>query len=80
MKAQLTFDLNDYDDKIEHLKCVQASDLCSAIHEFIYNTKKGLKNEAEAKELDAYEAINSVYEKFWDILNEHNIHIDKLIQ
>ena len=80
MKAQLTFDLDDYDDKIEHLRCVQASDLCSAIHEFIYNTKKGLKNEAEAKELDAYEAINSVYEKIWDILKEHNLDIDKLIQ
>ena len=80
MKSELHFNLDDYDDKIEYLKCVQASDLCSAIHEFIYNTKKALKNEAEAKELDAYEAINSVYEKFWDILNEHNIHIDKLVQ
>ena len=80
MKAQLTFDLDDYDDKIEHLRCVQATDLCSSIHEFIYNTKKGLKNEAESKNLDAYEAINSVYEKFWDILKEHNLDIDKLIQ
>ena len=80
MKAQLTFDLDDYDDKIEHLRCVQATDLCSSIHEFIYNTKKGLKNEAESKNLDSYEAINSVYEKFWDILKEHNLDIDKLIQ
>ena len=80
MKAQLTFNLDDYDDKIEHLRCVQATDLCSSIHEFIYNTKKGLKYDAEAKNLDAYEAINSVYEKFWDILKENNLDIDKLIQ
>jgi hypothetical protein len=80
MKAELTFNLDDYDDKIEHLRCVQATELCSAIHEFIYNTKKGLKNEAEAKNLDVYNAINSVYEKFWDILKEHNLDIDKLIQ
>ena len=80
MKAQLTFNLDDYDDKIEHLRCIQASELCGAIHEFIYNTKKGLKYEAEEKELDAYDAINSVYEKFWDILKEHNLDIDKLIQ
>jgi len=80
MKAQLTFDLDDNYDKIEHLRCVQASDLCSAIHEFIFNTKKGLKSEAELKELDAYDAINSVYDKFWEILNERNIHIDKLMQ
>ena len=80
MKAELTFNLDDYDDKIEHSRCVQATELCSAIHEFIYNTKKSLKNEAEAKNLDAYSAINSVYEKFWDILKEHNLDIDKLIQ
>lgn len=80
MKAHLTFDLDDNYDKIEHLRCIQASDLCNVIHEFIYNTKKGLKSEAELKELDAYDAINSVYEKFWDILKEHNIDIDKLVQ
>lgn len=80
MIATLTFNLDDYDDKVEHLRCVQSTELCSAIHEFVYNTIKGLKNEAEAKDLDAYEAINSVYEKFWDILKEHNLDIDKLIQ
>jgi hypothetical protein len=80
MKAQLIFDLDDNYDKIEHLRCIQASNLCSAIHEFIFNTKKGLKYEAEAKNLDAYDAINSVYEKFWDILKEHNIDIDKLVE
>lgn len=79
MKAQLTFDLDDNYDKIEHLRCVQASDLCSAVNEFIFNTKKGLNYEAEAKNLDAYDAINSVYEKFWDILKEHNLDIDKLV-
>ena len=80
MKAQLTFDLDDYDDKIEHLRCIQASNLCSAIHEFIYNTKKRLRYEADAKNLDAYDAINTVYQKFWDILKEHNIDIDKLVE
>lgn len=80
MIATLTFNLDDYDDKIEHLRCVQSTELCSAIHEFIYNTSNGLKNEADAKDLDAYDAINSVYEKFWDILKEHNLDIDKLIQ
>lgn len=80
MKAQLIFDLDDYDDKIEHLKCVQAGEVLSALHEFIYNTKKGLKVDAEEKELDRYCAIDLVYEKFWEIMNERNIDIDKLVQ
>jgi len=79
MKAQLTFDLDDYDDKIEHLRCVQAGDLCSAVWEFMNNTKKGLTENALKQNLDLEDAINLVYIHFWEILEERNIDIDKLI-
>jgi hypothetical protein len=46
MKAQLTFDLNDPDDKIEHLRCVQSYDLCTAVYDFIHNTRKKLTEKA----------------------------------
>ena len=79
MKAQLNFDLDDYDDKIEHLRCVQAGDLCSAVWEFMNNTKKGLTENALKQNLDLEDAINLVYIHFWEILEERNIDIDKLI-
>ena len=80
MKAELRFNLDDYDDKIEHLKCVQASDLCGAVWEFMNNTRKELTNDALNKKLDIDDAVNSVYKKFWEILEERNIHINKLVQ
>jgi len=80
MKAQLTFDLDDYDDKIEHLKCIQASDLCSAVWHFLNNTRKELMNDALNEKLDIDDAVSTVYRKFWEILEESNIDIDKLIQ
>jgi len=80
MKAQLTFDLDDYDDKIEHLKCVQASDLCSAVWQFLNNTRKELMNDALNQKLDIDDAVSLVYRKFWEILEERNIDLDKLIQ
>ena len=80
MKAQLTFDLDDYDDKIEHLRCVQATDLCSAVWDFLNNTRSDLKEYAVSNDIDVEDSINLVYKKFWEILEEKNIDIDKLIQ
>lgn len=80
MKAELHFNLDDYDDKIEHLKCVQASDLYSAVWEFLNNTRKELTNNALNQKLDVDDAVNLVYKTFWEILEERNINIDKLIQ
>jgi hypothetical protein len=79
MKAQLTFDLDDYDDKIEHLRCVQAGDLCSAVWEFMNNTKNKLTENAINQNLDIEDSISLVYKQFWEILDEANIDIDKLI-
>jgi hypothetical protein len=79
MKAQLTFDLDDYDDKIEHLRCVQSVDLCSAVWEFMNNTKEKLTQNALNQNLDIEDSINLVYIHFWEILEERNIDIDKLI-
>jgi hypothetical protein len=79
MKAQLTFDLNDPDDKIEHLRCVQSYDLCTAVFDFIHNTRKRLTEKALDKGLDVDDAIFMVYEEFGEILGEHNINMNKLI-
>ena len=78
MKAQLTFNLDDYDDKIAHLRCVQAEDLCSAVWEFMNNTKEKLTQNALNQNLDLEDAINFVYQHFWEILDQRNIDIDKL--
>jgi len=46
MKATLTFDLDEPDDKIEHLRCVQSSELYSAVFDFIQNSRKRLTEKA----------------------------------
>jgi hypothetical protein len=79
MKATLTFNLEDPDDKIEHLRCVQSYDLCTAVYDFIHNTRKRLTEKALDKGLDVDDAIFMVYEEFGEILGEHNINMNKLI-
>jgi hypothetical protein len=79
MKAQLTFDLDNPDDKVEHLRCVQSYDLCTAVFDFLFNTRNKLTEMALDKGLDVDDAIFMVYEEFGEILSEHNIDINKLI-
>jgi signal recognition particle GTPase len=79
MKATLTFDLADPDDNKEHLRCVQSYDICSAVYDFIHNTRKRLTEKAIEKGLDVDDAIFMVYEEFAEILGEHNININKII-
>ena len=79
MKAQLTFDLNDIDERIAHLRCVKSEALMSAIHTFTYNTKKRLMNLVEEKGLSEYEAVDLVFEEFELLMSDHNIIISELI-
>jgi molecular chaperone GrpE (heat shock protein) len=75
----LKYDLNDFDDRIAHLRAVKSSDMAMALWEIIHNTKKGLEWAMEGKDIDKYEVLEMVYEKIYEILEEHNIKIDDLI-
>ena len=77
--ATLTFDLNDSDDMMAHLRAVKSLDMAMALWEIVHNTKKGLEWSMEGKEMDKYDALEMVYEKINEILAEHNIKTDELI-
>jgi hypothetical protein len=76
-KAILEFDLNDLDDRLDHKQCIKANDMACVIWEFTYNTKKSTEHVIEGK--DGYEVLDLIYDKFFRLLEEHNINIDELI-
>jgi 3-oxoacyl-[acyl-carrier-protein] synthase III len=78
-KAILKYDLNDSDDAMAHMRAVKSLDMALALWEITHNTKKGLEWTMEGKEIDKYEALEMVYEKIYEILEEHNIKMDDLI-
>jgi hypothetical protein len=78
-KAILEFNLNEPDDIIAHKRAVKSLDLTLALWEIIHNTKKGIEWSMEEKEIDKYDALELVYKKIYEILDEHNINIDELI-
>ena len=78
-KATLTFDLTDPDDVMEHKRAVKSLDMAMALWDIVHNTKKGLEWSMQGKEMDKYEALEMVYEKIYEILDNHNINTDELI-
>lgn len=78
-KATLEFDLNEPDDVMAHLRAVKSLDMALALWDIVHNTKKGLEWSMEGKEIDKYDALELVFEKIHEILNNHNIITDELI-
>lgn len=78
-KAIIEFDLNDPDDKMAHLRAIKSLDLSLAVWELIYNTKKQLEWKIENGNVDKYEVLEMVFEKIHEVIDDHNIIIDELI-
>jgi hypothetical protein len=78
-KAKIEFDLNDVDDRMAHLRAVKSLDMAMALWDITHNTKKGLEWSLENKDVDKYEVLEMVFEKIYEILDEHNVRTDELI-
>ena len=78
-KAILEFDLNDPDDVMAHYRAVKSLDMALVLWEMAYNAKKRIQSQAENENLDTYDAIEKVFEKFWEAMEEHGIKLDDLI-
>lgn len=78
MKAVLKFDLDDVDDRQNHVRCVKATDMSLVLWEFMKNSRKSLENSMKEGE-DYYDAIEKTYNRMCELLNEYDVSLDKLI-
>jgi len=79
MKGKIKFDLNNPEDQSKFKRVFKADDMAFALFEILRNTKKQLEWSLEGKDIDKYDTLELIYEKIWDIVNEHNIDIDDII-
>jgi hypothetical protein len=79
MKAKLTFDLDDFDDRLSHERCVKSLDMALVLWEVMTNSYRSLTNGYD--EDDAYhKGVDAVYDHLKELLYEHNVDVDKLIR
>lgn len=79
-KAKIEYDLNDRDDLFAHKRAVKSLDMAIVLWEITHNTKKGLEWSMEGKEMDKYDALEMVYEKIYEIMSEHNVDLEDLME
>ena len=80
-KAILKFDLNDFDDRIAHLRAVKSLDLSMAIWDILQlrKTMERRFENAENANNDVFDGIDAMSDGISEILDEHGIKIDDLI-
>ena len=80
MKATLEFNLEDLDDRLEHLRAVKATDMALALWEIVYNSKRSFEDQIEeGKFTDQQELLDAMYKNIWDILQSKDINPDNLV-
>ena len=78
-EAILKYDLNDTDDAMAHMRAIKSLDMALALWELLNNSKRTLERAMQEKEMDKYEALDMVYERIYELMDEHNIKLDDLI-
>jgi hypothetical protein len=79
MKAQINFDLENLDDEIELKRFLKATDMALVLWELMHNSKKSLEWKMESDTISRYYALDMVFERITELLEEHDINVDKLI-
>jgi len=82
MKATLSYNLNDPDDRMAHLRAVKSMDMASALFDITRNLRKKIQNRYEDIDNthnDVFDGIDAVFDEIYNILEDNNIDIDELI-
>lgn len=80
-KGILKFDLNDFDDRMAHLRAVKSLDLSMAIWD-ILQLRKTMERRFENTENtnnDVFDGIDAMGDGILEILDDHGIKIDDLV-
>jgi hypothetical protein len=76
MKANLIFNLDDYDDNFAHRRCIKALEMALAINEIEMVLRTQLKKSEDGKTIDGL----TLQSKIQIILDRHDINVNLLIE
>lgn len=81
MKAKLTFDLEDHDDKMAHMRCVKSLDMAIVLFEITRNLYKRVEHtfESEPQDRHEFDGMEEVFREIRVLMEENGINVDELI-
>ena len=77
MKATLEFNLDEQDDQMAHLRALKAINMALAL----WDMQQYFRGKLKHGELDdiAYNALSNAKDTLYEIMNDHSIDLDELI-
>jgi len=79
MKAKLEFDLDNPDDKMEHMRCIKATDMALMFWDIKQKIRRKLKYNEDLSE-DELHQWEVMQDEFYSIADDYGINLDELIQ
>jgi phosphopentomutase len=76
MKANLIFNLDDYDDSFAHRRCIKAYDMALALNQIQMHLRNVLKKTEDGKSIDGFTLQSNIQ----GILECHDINLNLLIE
>ena len=63
------------------LRCVKSTEMAMCLWEIVYNTKKKISYKLDSQDAPeiSYDALDFVFERIHEILDENNIKLEELI-
>ena len=84
MKATFEFDMNEPEDKSDHKRMSKALDMALVLWELKHNAQKRIYDSFDYMEEDkpktAYEGVEIVFKMLHQLMEDHGLNMDDLIQ
>jgi hypothetical protein len=77
--GKLEYNLNDQDDQMAHLRAVKSLDLAMALWDMDGYLRAETKYAPDSIKPEVYDTLQSVRDKLHEIMNNHSIDLDELI-
>jgi hypothetical protein len=79
MEAILKFNLDNPDDKMEHMRCIKATDMALMLWDIKQKIRRKLKYNEDLSE-DELHQWEVMQDEFYSIADDYGINLDELIQ
>jgi hypothetical protein len=78
MKAILEFNLDEPEERTDHLRAVKSLNIMSVLWEFDMYLRSQLKYNEDNLTNEAYEALDKAREKLYEVMNDQHVSFDEL--
>ena len=79
MKAKLTYDLDDADDRVSHLRAVKSLDLTFCLYDLDQELRSKTKYAPDTMSEDTYNAYEDVRTTLHQLMSKYSLSLDDLL-